>query len=95
MNKLLLTLAFILTPSCVSDPLDVSPSYLQADLTCYQLLAPVVGAMATDMQAQPLELRTVNPMTGSALTDTDLQATQLMLDTWAIRLQAAGVAAHE
>ncbi len=90
MKHLLLSLCLLGT-ACVSDPVDVSLSYLEADKGSYEVVAPSMEALLSYEAQRPLEDRAVNPWTGQAYSDEELGSLQLVLDSWALRLEGAGV----
>lgn len=88
MKHLLLTLC-LLAGSCVSDPVDVTLSYLDADTDTYEVVSPSMGALLTQEASRPLEARAVNPWTSEPFTDVELGSLQVVLDSWGLRIEGA------
>lgn len=87
MKRLLLTaLALGFLTGCVSDPVDVDLSYLEADRRTYDTLSQPLSAMILDQLSEPLASRTENPWTGLPFTDSGLMALEAVLESWEIRL---------
>lgn len=87
MKKLILALPLILA-GCVSDPVDVSASYLEADLETYETLADPIGSLLDAERGRSMDARTINPWTEAPFTDADLDAFDLVMDSWKLRLEA-------
>ena len=91
MKKLLLTLCVLVAPACVSDPVDASLSYLQSDLDSYEVVAPTMEALLdAEIERQPVD-RALNPWSGTPFTVGELEAMYLVLDSWKLRLEGAGL----
>ena len=86
MKKLLLCLLLV---GCVSDPIDVSASYLEADRETYETLADPIEALLDAERMRPIGERAINPWTETEFTLEDLDAFELVLDSWELRLESA------
>lgn len=87
MKKALLLVLAIAAPACVTDPVNVPVTYLEADKACFDVVAPVLDSfIATEMVDDVF----LNPVTGAPYTELELEALALIRETWEIRLAAAG-----
>lgn len=78
-------LALVLT-GCLTDPVDVDLSYLEADKKTYETLSQPFSAMLEDQLAEPVAERTLNPWTQLPFSDQDIMALEAVLESWELRL---------
>ena len=87
MKFLLAPIAVLALTGCLTDPVDVDLSYLEADKKTYETLSKPFSAMLEDQLAEPTAKRTMNPWTGLPFSDQDIMALEAVLESWELRLE--------